>query len=121
MLPTQPPQRLSQASILPVLGQMETCLTALLAWQSYVTSSSLSLLSSVPLQKMSYKRFDLTPVSVKSTLADTVWSDEEHEEGRLPLREDQIREKIRKLVENRFESTPKAVVADHKKLLRTPH
>jgi len=121
MLPTQPSQRLTQASILPALAQLETCLTALLAWQSYVTSSSLSLLSSLPLQKMSYKRFDLTPVSVKSTLADTVWSDEEHEEGRLPLREDQIREKVRKLMGNRSESTPKAVVADHKKLFRTPH
>ena len=116
-----PSQRLSQASVLPVLAHMERCLTALIAWLSYVSFSSLPLLSTLPLHQMSYKRFDFTPVSVKSTLADTVWSDEEHEEGRLPLREEQIREKVRKLIVNRSESTPKAIVADHKKVSRTPH
>lgn len=121
MFQTSPSQRLSQANILTVLAKMETCLTALLAWQSYISTGSLALLSTLPLQKMSYKRFDLTPLSVKGTFTDTVWSDEEHDEGRLPLREDQIREKVRKLVANRSESTPKAVVADHKMIFRTLH
>lgn len=121
MVQTPPSQRLSQANIIAVLAKMEACLTALIAWQSYISSGSLALLSTLPLQKMSYKRFDLTPVSVKGTFADTVWSDEEHEEGRLPLREDQIRERVRKLVVNRSESTPKAVIADHKMISRTPH
>lgn len=110
-------QKPTPVNILPVLSNLEEYLTTLIAWNSYITDSGLSIL---PLDKMSYKRFNLTPVSVKSTLADTVWSDEEHEDGRVPMREEQIRDKVRRLVASRTDLTPKAVLADHKKSYRSP-
>ena len=112
--------RIGPLNVLSHLAEAEANITALQSWQSYVQSSQ-PVISATTLRNMTYKRFDMSPISIKSTLADTLMEEDDSDELRTPLREDQIRSRMKTLFDQRTEPHSGAKsVTDHRKSFRMP-
>lgn len=91
--------RLAVENIMGQLAAVEESIVALLTWQSYVHTSYSGMLTGKVLDRMTAKRFDLSPVSIKSTYADSMLEEDDLDDVKTPLHEDQFRQRVKGLLQ----------------------
>ena len=103
--------RLTLKGVMGTLAAVEESIVALLAWQSYVHTSYSGMLAGKVLDRMTTKRFDLSPLSIKSTIADSMLEEDDLDDVKTPLREDQFRQRVKVLLQRSPMDTHKSLRA----------
>jgi len=99
---TREPTSFSRLAVKSIMGQLaavEENIVALLTWQSYVHTSYNGMLTGKVLERMTNKRFDHSPVSIKSTYADSMLEEDDLDDIKTPLHVDQFRQRVKSLLQ----------------------